>query len=72
MASTTKKGVFIKLFFREERRDVRNWKSLELSNADRWLGCEIWPDPDEETEALENEPTSDGYAALKKLHIPQS
>lgn len=29
MASTTKKGVFIKLFFREGRRDIRNWKSLK-------------------------------------------
>lgn len=33
MASTTKKGVFIKLFFREGRRDIRNWKPLELPNA---------------------------------------
>lgn len=34
MAGTTMKGVFIKPFFREGRRDISSWKSLELPNAD--------------------------------------
>ena len=40
MASTTKKGVFIKLFFREGRRDIRNWKSLKKKKRN-WKSLEL-------------------------------